>query len=92
MKLLDVVAEHHMPITVSLQYRCLVKNVSAVVGVFLQNFFKRWEKCYFLVNDCVRSSLVYNTPKGFGCSTLSLLQWNHLALEQNSFLNLDLKK
>jgi len=38
MKLLDVVAEHHMPITVCLQYRCLVKNVSAVAGVFLQIF------------------------------------------------------
>lgn len=78
-------AKHHMPITISLQYRCLVKNVSAVVGIFA-DLFLMVEKRYFLVNDCVRNNLVYNTPKGFGCSTLSLLQWNHLALHKNSFL------
>lgn len=80
-----------MPITVSLQYRCLVKNVSAVVEIFA-DFFLMVEKWYFLVNDCVCNNLVYNTPKGFGYSTLSLLQWNHLALYKNSFLYLYLKK
>lgn len=48
MKLLDVVAEHHMPITVSLQYRCLVKNVSAVVGFFADFFFNGGRNVTFL--------------------------------------------
>lgn len=39
MELLDVVAEHHMPITINLQYRCLVKNLSAVVGFWFADFF-----------------------------------------------------
>lgn len=59
---------------------------------FSSFFFNNGKNVVFLVNDCVHDSLVYNTLKGFGCSTLSLLQWNHLALKQNSFLNLDLKK
>lgn len=39
MELLDVMAEHHMPITISLQYRCLAKNLSAEVSFCFADFF-----------------------------------------------------